>query len=64
MSSNMLLYVIYVVGGIFAVIVFAYFLLAKKMGNSDYQQIKRLRQGTERGAGLYAAEGQEEERCL
>ena len=42
----MLLYVIYGVGGIFAVIVIAYLVLSKKMGKSDYQQIKKLRQGT------------------
>ena len=47
MSSNMLLYVIYAVAGTFAVIVVAYFILSKKMGKSDYQQIKKLRQGTQ-----------------
>ena len=46
MSTDMLLYVIYGVGGIFAVIVIAYLVLSKKMGKSDYQQIKKLRQGT------------------
>lgn len=46
MSSNMLLYVIYGVGGIFAIIVIAYFILSSKMKKSDYQQIKKLRQGT------------------
>lgn len=47
MSTNMLLYVIYGVGGIFVCIVIAYLLLNKKMGKSDYQKIKKLRQGTE-----------------
>lgn len=46
MSTNMLLYVIYGTGGIFAFIVIAYFILSKKMKKSDYQQIKKLRQGT------------------
>ena len=47
MSSNMLLYVIYGVGGIFVFIVIAFLILNKKMGKSDYQKIKKLRQGTE-----------------
>ena len=34
MSSNMLLYVIYAIGGIFAVIVIAYLVIAKKMDKS------------------------------
>ncbi len=49
MSSNMLLYVIYAVAGIFAVVIIAYFILSKRMSKSDYQQIKKLRQGTEKG---------------
>ena len=47
MSTNMLLYVIYGIGGMFAVIVIIYLILAQKMKKSDYQQIKKLRQGTE-----------------
>ena len=47
MSSNMLLYVIYGVGGIFIFIVVAFLVLNKKMGKSDYQNIKKLRKGTE-----------------
>ncbi len=47
MSSNMLLYVIYGVGGIFVFIVVAFLVLNKKMGKSDYQKIKKLRKGTE-----------------
>ena len=47
MSTNMLLYVIYGVGGIFVAIVVAFLVLNKKMGKSDYQKIKKLRQGTE-----------------
>lgn len=47
MSTNMLLYVIYGVGGIFALIVIAYFILSRKMSKSDYQKIKKLRQDTE-----------------
>ena len=47
MSNNMLLYVIYVVGGIFAFIVVAFLILNKKMGKSDYRKIQKLRQGTE-----------------
>ena len=47
MSNNMLLYLIYGVGGIFVFIVIAFLILNKKMGKSDYQKIKKLRQGTE-----------------
>lgn len=47
MSSNMLLYVIYGVGGIFVFILIAYLILNKRMGKSDYQKIKKLRKGTE-----------------
>ena len=46
-NNNMLLYVIYAVGGIFVFIVIAFLILNKKMGKSDYQKIKKLRQGTE-----------------
>ena len=47
MSSNMLLYVIYGVGGIFVFILIAFLILNKRMGKSDYQKIKKLRKGTE-----------------
>ena len=47
MSNNMLLYVIYGIGGIFAFIVIAFLILNKKMGKSDYQKIQKLRKGTE-----------------
>ncbi len=54
MNNNMLLYLIYGVGGVFALIVIAYLILAKRMKKSDYQQIKKLRQGTE--SGKYSTE--------
>ena len=54
MNNNMLLYLIYGVGGVFALIVIAYLVLAKRMKKSDYQQIKKLRQGTE--SGKYSTE--------
>ena len=47
MSTQFLTYMIYGVIGIFAIIVIAYVILRKKMGKSEYQQIKKLRQGTE-----------------
>ncbi len=47
MSTDMLKYMIIAVGAIFAVIVVAYLILNKKMQKSDYQQIKKLRRGTE-----------------
>ena len=47
MSNDMLKYMIYGIIGVFGLIVIAYLILAKKMGKSEYQQIKKLRQGTE-----------------
>ena len=47
MSTQFLLYVIYGILAIFAVIVVAYLILRKKMNKSEYQQIRKLRQGTE-----------------
>ena len=47
MSNNTLLYLIYIIGGIFVFIVIAYLVLSKQMGKSEYQKIKKLRQGTE-----------------
>ena len=48
MSTDMLKYLIIAIGIVFAVIVAAYLILNKKMQKSDYQQIKKLRRGTER----------------
>ena len=45
-TNETLKYMIIAVGAIFAVIIIAYFILSKKMQKSDYQQIKKLRQGT------------------
>ena len=47
MSTQALMYVMYGVMAIFAGIVVAYLILRKKMGKSEYQQIRKLRQGTE-----------------
>lgn len=47
MSNNTLLYLIYIIGGVFVFIVIAYLVLSKQMGKSEYQKIKKLRQGTE-----------------
>ena len=47
MSTEFLQYVIYATLGVFAIIIIAYFILKKQMGKSEYQQIKKLRQGTE-----------------
>ena len=47
MSTQTLLYVIYSVIVLFVIIVIAYFILRKKMNKSEYQQIRKLRQGTE-----------------
>ena len=47
LSTEFLQYVIYATLGVFAIIIIAYFILKKQMGKSEYQQIKKLRQGTE-----------------
>ena len=47
MSTQFLLYVIYGILAIFAVIVVAYLIIRKRMNKSEYQQIRKLRQGTE-----------------
>ncbi len=46
-NNDQMKYMIIGVGIIFAVIVIAYLILNKKMQKSDYQQIKKLRRGTE-----------------
>ena len=48
MSTQFMKYIMFAAIGLFAVIAIAYFMLRKKMGKSDYQQIKKLREGTER----------------
>ena len=47
MQTQTLYYIIYGTAAIFAIVVIAYFILSKKMGKSEYQQIKKLKQGTE-----------------
>ena len=47
MSTQFLLYMVYGIIAIFAVIVVAYLILRKRMNKSEYQQIRKLRQGTE-----------------
>ena len=47
MSTDILMYVMYGVIALFAMIVVAYLILRNKMGKSEYQKIRKLRQGTE-----------------
>ncbi len=47
MSTQALMYVMYGVIVLFIIIVIAYLYLRKKMGMSEYQQIRKLRRGTE-----------------
>ena len=47
MSTDFLKYVIIGIGVIFIFIIVAYLILNKKMQKSDYQQIRKLRRGTE-----------------
>lgn len=46
MSTDFLKYLIYITVALFVVIIFAYLVLRKKMGKSEYNQIKKLRKGT------------------
>ena len=46
MSIQMLKYVIYGIVGLIAVVGIAYFVLMKKMGKSEYRQMKKLKEGT------------------
>ena len=46
MSIQMLKYVIYGIVGLIAVVGIAYFVLMKKMGKSEYRQMKKLQEGT------------------
>ena len=46
-NTDLLKYMIIGIGALFVVIIIAYFILNKKMQKSDYQQIKKLRQGTQ-----------------
>ena len=48
MSTQFLTYVIYGTIAVFFIILVAYYILKKRIGKSEYQQIKKLRQGTER----------------
>ena len=48
MSTQLITYMLYVVIGLFAIIVIAYLILRKKMQGSEYQHIRKLRQGTQR----------------
>lgn len=47
MTTDMLKYIMFGTGGLLLIMGIAYFILAKKIAKSDYQQIKKLRQGTE-----------------
>lgn len=45
-SNDMLLMLMGVVGGVFAIIVIAYFMMQKKLNKNDLKRIKQLREGT------------------
>ena len=47
MNSNLMVYLLAGVGGLFVIIVIAYIILSKKMKSSDTMQIKQLRKGTQ-----------------
>ncbi len=47
MNSNLRVYLLAGVGGLFVIIVMAYIMLSKKMKSSDAMQIKQLRKGTQ-----------------
>ena len=46
MSNDVILYMLMGIGGLFFLIVVAYFILRKRLQNSEVMQIQRLRQGT------------------
>ena len=47
MTTQFLMYILYGTIALFLIIVIAYLLLRRRMGKSEYQQIRKLRQGTE-----------------
>lgn len=46
MSNQMLIYIMAGAGGLFVVILLAYFLIAKKLNKSEYKRIQELQKGT------------------
>ena len=46
MSTETLKYMIFIILGLFAVIVVAYIILEKKMNKSEYRKIQKLKRGT------------------
>jgi len=46
MSMDMLKYIMIGTGALFAVVIIVYFVLMKKMGKSEYKQMKKLQEGT------------------
>ena len=49
-DTNILKYVLIGTGILFAIIIVIYIVLTKKMGKSEYKQLRKLRQGTETSA--------------
>jgi len=47
LTTQFLMYILYGTMALFLIIVIAYLLLRRRMGKSEYQQIRKLRQGTE-----------------
>lgn len=47
MTTQFLMYILYGTIALFLIIVIAYLVLRRRMGKSEYQQIRKLRQGTE-----------------
>ena len=46
MSMDVLKYIMIGTGVLFAVVIIVYFVLMKKMGKSEYKQMKKLQEGT------------------
>ena len=46
MSMDIIKYIMIGTGGLFAVVIMIYFILMKKMGKSEYRQMKKLQEGT------------------
>ena len=55
MGNNMMQIMMYGAGGLFILVLIAYFILNKKMGGADMKQVKQLTQGTKTGFSMQVA---------
>ena len=55
MNNSMIQIMMYGAGGLFIIVLIAYFMLSKKMGGADMKQVKQLTQGTKTGFSMEVA---------